>query len=767
MQFTRVLVLFAAMITSMSLLPMDAHLGGYLWSICIGAYILAHVGVVRNRWILLLGVVAAPVAAHALSLPGCISLPLATAVLVSYVDGDREFSACAGLCSLALTVLALMNANIGFVANLASSASHQLSRFPAVLGLPYLRLGQSVSGLLLTTAILVTILLLPIRNRAALLSLLALGQLAYVLLAPFSVKHWIPGMSIVLFHLLYSLWCSTLLSRVSIRTVALDAGHTTGIRAIALRLGMAAIVLTCLGTAVQSNAALPPSRIVFLKDPSGTDYERVPQHGSYGYGNTGMFGVLVEYWEDRNVETSILQRAELTDLSLHDASALIIISPTEYFTTQQKDLVARYMEQGGHVVLLGDHTNIFGLQGPFNDLACRYGIGLGYDSAVPIRSDWVGCLARTSVVLSGLDYASAELPQLRWGIGASLHSPSCSSVLMSAKYGFSDIGDPSNDGKGGFLGNYLWDYERGEAFGDVVLACRVPRGLGSITALADTDLFQNLHVMLNDWAGRLVITAINGDRHTVLLVMGLVGFSMIVLTFRERRVLLLGAAVLLLLALWHMTANPQGITLDQPPNAALIDVTHSQDLSLNPWDDDCLYGLAAMLRREGYWPRFVYRDLRPFLADAKFLAVIGDHGTTSSRETGTIKQWVEQGGILLVASSWNEQLPLFREFGLTLENTPLGPWPNKADLIEANVKVPDFKNAWPINLGSEGLAFSVALAVRDGSSVYPLVISGSFGYGKAFFVGDEYIFRSKNLEGEQAWNEQNIGFLMSLLGQLR
>jgi len=135
------------------------------------------------------------------------------------------------------------------------------------------------------------------------------------------------------------------------------------------------------------------------------------------------------------------------------------------------------------LLVLGDHTDVFGLMQGFNTLLDAFGIQFRFDSAYHVRETWRGSqVAAPDAVAWGWD---AENPSV--AVGASLELSGPARPLLTGRYGFSDAGVRENY-VGSFLGNY--SYDRGEKLGDVVLVATATRGRGRVVAWGDTSAFQ-------------------------------------------------------------------------------------------------------------------------------------------------------------------------------------------------------------------------------------------------------------------------------------
>lgn len=202
--------------------------------------------------------------------------------------------------------------------------------------------------------------------------------------------------------------------------------------------------------------ALPvpaPSRgDVVLYDKGYLNWNR-PVTGEYGERSAGMFGILPEFI--RAAGFTVRRESEISNRTLHGCSTLVVINLQKSFTPEEHEAVWRFVSQGGSLLALGDHTGLAGIREPFNDLLKPVGIELNFDSAHYI-SDWDHAFETfPHPVTQGVP----ERREIGISVGASLKVPASAVPVVTAQYGFSDIGN-ANNADGAFLGDRR--YNQGE-----------------------------------------------------------------------------------------------------------------------------------------------------------------------------------------------------------------------------------------------------------------------------------------------------------------
>ncbi len=168
---------------------------------------------------------------------------------------------------------------------------------------------------------------------------------------------------------------------------------------------------------------------------------------------------------------------------LAQTQILVLINSPKEWKGADRLLVLDFVARGGSLLVLGDHTDVFGLRRGFNSLLGPLGIKFRFDSAYKARETWRGCQA-----------AAADLVAWGWddenpgvAVGASLELSGHARPLLVGRYAFSDTGIRENV-MGSFLGNYHYDH--GEQLGDVVLVATTTYGRGRVLVWGDTSAFQ-------------------------------------------------------------------------------------------------------------------------------------------------------------------------------------------------------------------------------------------------------------------------------------
>ncbi|MFZ1947203.1 MAG: DUF4350 domain-containing protein [bacterium] len=499
----------------------------------------------------------------------------------------------------------------------------------------------------------------------------------------------------------------------------------------------------------------------------------MPGYDRLGLANSGMFGlfrVSLERWagavggrlillgpagsadcsdlaEDLADSPGLLRRSyAITPEALGRMSAIVFINPTRGLEPRELESVEHFVRRGGGLLVMGDHTDIGGSREPLNSLLSFTGISFNFDSAVPLRRHWRGCLevrgpAATASLLRGQmpEEIMAEI-----AVGASLEVRPPAVPLVVGRYGFSDQGDRANGGNGAYLGDLVQG--RTERAGEVVLVACEEVGQGRVLVFGDTSPFQN---------GALVFSR------------ELAEDAMVWVGGRGR----------------SPAGSPVGLAWSD--RTALIDFSLHPRASASLFAESSLGGLANCLAREGIVAvpaptKDTWHDPSRNRPDYIFLV---SPTRMSGDDAARLARYAEDGGQVILCAGYDEPqvcAPLLSRVGLEICDIPLGRGDGASDRSGRVAH----KDAWAIRweprradraahsqygLTDGGTSTPGGRACADTSVLasafgYPTVVRVGCGRGAVTLVADGGLLLDENLEGERRANRTNVAFVRRLVG---
>ena|GEM_PF-6631129 len=486
----------------------------------------------------------------------------------------------------------------------------------------------------------------------------------------------------------------------------------------------------------------------------------VPIHGKYGDRSLGMFGRLPGSL--RSLGLAVDEIGEIRQLR-DDHEILILINLQENFSTAEKRRILGWVERGGGLLVLTDHTGDKGLRLPVNDLLGPLGLEVNFDTAklfsIDGGFDYEMLTGSPLTAIRGARWRGAH----QYGTGASICTFRPAVPMVQARSAFVDPGSFSAIDRG-FLGNLK--YDMGEVLGDVPVAGYSPFGRGRAILLGDTSPFQNgaftnSHEFMRQVLGMVLP---GGPRPGVswiwcgLLSVIAVGISVLFILGRRRPeiIILTCAAVLTWAVTWGIAyAMPAPLELTGC-RTALVDISHCPYAGYEEWTATDLGGLAACLMREGYTPvtsegAFDRQVRRLGKNDVLFL--VCPLWKLSESDTDAIDGVLRRAGKVIINCGFEEAAnvnPALERYDFEIRNIPLGATAQE-EVARHSV---NFFNAWEVQ--GEG----IVLAMVRGR---PVVVAREVGTGMLVVIGDSKFFWNANLETRESHVPGNVGFLGELL----
>ncbi|MFN3243208.1 MAG: hypothetical protein ACE37K_17030 [Planctomycetota bacterium] len=542
--------------------------------------------------------------------------------------------------------------------------------------------------------------------------------------------------------------------------VSLSAGAPSGVttahspvwRPLSVAAGLAFLPL--LSWLLPASSTAP--RVVFLNE-GGLDWH-LPSRGARVGVEFGMFGGLPYYLEEDGMSVAAVSFDELMDKGLDECDVLVTINNPRVWADDEVQRVDGFLRRGGSLLVLGDHTDVFGCKKGFDSLLTPYGIGFRFDSAYFVRNSWTGAAYETV----NPAFARGQGPLvLGHGIGASLAIDAGVENLIVARYGFSDTGVRANE-MGAYLGNY--HYQVGELAGDLSLVAWKAVGRGRIVAYGDTSAFQSgglphtyrPHVLpLMQWLGTRAGIA---EQSWYRLLISIVAILSVLGVLRGQKLpaLLIGSA-----ALGSVLAGALAHRID-PADAVLSDRILIDD-SLDPWTGhydaqmNSTGPLYTNMSRSGL--KGIAGDQSVDLdQDPRGVVMIAPTRRIGDHEALRLLEYVSNGGSLLVAAGLESRtalLPLLTSLGLDIGSTPLGTVPGSGASVVEQLE-PRTRNAWPLYVDARASGI-VRELFRFGPHV--LALSMQIGSGRLVWIGDGQFFSGRNVETSRHVWPGNVRFI--------
>jgi uncharacterized membrane protein len=462
--------------------------------------------------------------------------------------------------------------------------------------------------------------------------------------------------------------------------------------------------------------------------------------------NDTLTNSVLRYLQSIGYEARILDEP-LTPQILKGYSILILETPEKNLSCQEEKAVLEFVNGGGGLFVLGDHTNLQDCYLNLNPILNSVGLHLNFDYSMLWEPHFPS--------LAGIDSAEETA-------GATL-SINSSDAMVFYRLKYTTWADQGNWSSEGFMGDIL--PEKDEQFGVLPICAAVNYGRGRAVAIANSDCLSGPNLLYNY---RFV------DR-----IFGYLNYENSFLRSTWFRVLLLLA---ILCGVWRMrlrALEPWCYSLSL--FFIVLIVQSALPAGLNPSETIALdLGHANI---EGYGPPHQYRNVffaifaqhygfnpvltSPIPADLEGYRAYVSMGPTrpfSPQEVEALKSYVQKGGTLLVFDGYHSETPedtstaasnsLLEPFGLRLGSSLLG------EMTYFNQTAWGFPLAYMVNPviqvrpadhplmnGTGLLTLYSAVEVAGGVPLAyygqaPVMAIKEFGLGRVIVVGDHTVFRN-------------------------
>lgn len=158
---------------------------------------------------------------------------------------------------------------------------------------------------------------------------------------------------------------------------------------VLLRAGVVVVFGAAVGALLSSDGPSTKKTGLVLVDEYHSEWERTDKRldtkwygRDSGYNYSAIFDYLALAYDVRRL-------AEPCDgKSLADASVLVLKTPTRPYVASEIAAIRAFVEGGGGVFLIGDHTNVFGTSTHLNELSHVFGVLFRYDSILDTETDF-------------------------------------------------------------------------------------------------------------------------------------------------------------------------------------------------------------------------------------------------------------------------------------------------------------------------------------------------------------------------------------------
>ena len=465
---------------------------------------------------------------------------------------------------------------------------------------------------------------------------------------------------------LLAIWLLPLSARRAGRTAPSRprAARRPPLPALLTAVGVALLVFVVVWSPVGSRKA---GRVTVVERHS-TWEPTVQPYGTTVYGEAGSYNYAAAYAYCGQYFTMsrLLEQDTIDDAALADCSVLVIKTPTARYEPTEVETVRRYVERGGSLLLIGDHTNVFNMNTYLNDIARVFGFSFRNDLLFRVGDPYRQYYCRPWLAHAVVQH----VPPMDFAVSCSIDPGWSLGRMVIRSEGLYNLPPAYHES------NYhpQAEYRPQMQYGAWCQMWASSHGHGRVLAFADSTLFSNFCVFqpgkaellrgMLDWLGRSSIWDRAMLRRAVQIPLLLVGLMLVSIGWYLARPLRGSWLILASVALAAGTLAGQAVIvwqrhampvppLQRPLPHVVVDRNVSQvPLFTGAFADDkegLGYGMF-----EQWIPRIgnvISRsdDDAPFNADG--LVIICPNVSVSDDYLARLVSYVEQGGQLLVLDS--------------------------------------------------------------------------------------------------------------------
>ena len=380
-------------------------------------------------------------------------------------------------------------------------------------------------------------------------------------------------------------------------------------------------------------------------------------------------------------ETSFISRA-----TLETTDVLIIKTPTEPFTDAETNAIVSFVKGGGSLLLIGDHTNLFGMSAYLNSIAQRFGMEFRYDDTFDLESSGFSMYKRPAIWFHP---SLRHVDQFEFLTSCTIKGDVCTEPVMVG-YGLGsedvDYGHPN------FFGNIRFDLS--DRFGLFLQAAAKGFGRGRVLLFSDSTCFSNF-CMFSPGKPELILGFVDylnrqGKRHPYVrlgsLIASFVMLGLSCVVAGRHGIQIFPGLILGLFAVSHINASIYGPIHERNPISTVIfDTSHSHVSFFNylgisnRGQSQQFEQFYMCAQRVGLFPRGgSIRDIESY--NPSSLVIVNPSKDFSAKEVKIVREYVKGGGRLLVTDSVTNPASTANQV-LAPFGIQLGTVPKRANLV--------------------------------------------------------------------------------------
>ncbi|MCD6469116.1 MAG: hypothetical protein J7L32_07435, partial [Thermoplasmata archaeon] len=214
--------------------------------------------------------------------------------------------------------------------------------------------------------------------------------------------------------------------------------------------------------------------------------------------DTEWYGMLSVYnyyswadWLDKYYYVDINVNSTLNMSLLKNYDVLILKCPTIQYSDEEVSAIVQFVRDGGGLYLIGDHTNVFGMNSFLNQVSERFGIRFNYDATYQVPTGWFSRYKPPSMLAHPI---VQHVKRFDFLTSCTLSAPLTAEDVITGYNLFSETGTYSTE----FFFRSMKDIPDEEA-GVFLQTVALEYGKGRVVAFTDSTVFSNYAMFMDGY----------------------------------------------------------------------------------------------------------------------------------------------------------------------------------------------------------------------------------------------------------------------------
>ncbi len=470
----------------------------------------------------------------------------------------------------------------------------------------------------------------------------------------------------------------------------------------------------------------------------------------YGSQSTYNYYCMSEFFDHfYSVEHNTEKQLDTDLLSKYDV--LIIKTPTKGFSEEAIAAIVQFVDDGGGLWLIGDHTNVFGMDYYLNFIAKKFGLFFHYDSTYDLDSGKLSFYERPKILPHPI---VQNMPPFLFATSDTLSAPYNAENVMIG-YGLRSR-LLNYAGRAFFEDKPSQDYE----FGLFLQTVAVKYGKGRVVAFSDSTCFSNFYMFITgkpelalgsvEWLNRANSRPYLPWLFAIISAASMAGGFMVSNEKRRTKLFVFVGAALCAVPVSifffsYLTAVFYPLPAPHTPYKKINFETEYSDFTIpdkmlvdkHPKN---IHTFFVWTQRLDYVPSLI-DNLEDSLLDGSFTVIFNPAKPFGDDEIKLVRRFVEEGGRLLVVDGpQNKKSTANQLLGEFLMEIDYGQIKKSAVINRDGVKMGFVERSGTVS-GGEGY-----LKTEDNKTVFAI---REVGKGVVGVMAGSYIFTNPKMGGTQ------------------